>query len=451
MNIYGQRLRRISLRSARTQRWLRLWLSRCSNLPQVLFSVLLLLTLATPSWRVGPFSWWPVWRFSMLAGRPAVVGCLSLLPVLLIITWIVWRLLALPRRRWSWGKVAITAPLVGLTLLALVSLEAALTWRSVTQAVALGLFWLVFLFAANEDPTLTLPIALVILIQATIGIGQFLSQTDLGLAALGEPSLDPAQSGTSVVFANGERWLRGYGLTAHPNFLGATLTVLLLMLLPAIRDAGGRVRAGLTLVIGVGLLGLLATFSRASWLGFAAGLLVWIRCQPRHPKIRTTGLLLLVIPALFLLMYHDVVLGRFLELESVLEARSLDERWRDIRVALELISAHPWRGVGSGNELAAARLLEPLATSVHNVPLLVGAELGWPGMALLLWLALAGVCINRLALAPWLALLVIGLFDNAVWLTNSWRAAILVALVIAQISQSTRSPLAPDATSGGQA
>jgi hypothetical protein len=126
---------------------------------------------------VGLFSWWPV--ALLFAGRPADLGFLCLLPVLLIITWIVWRLLALPRRRWSWGKVAITAPLVGLTLLALVSLEAALTWRSVTQAVALGLFWLVFLFAANEDPTLTLPIALVILIQATIGIGQFLSQTDL--------------------------------------------------------------------------------------------------------------------------------------------------------------------------------------------------------------------------------------------------------------------------------
>jgi O-antigen ligase len=119
------------------------------------------------------------------------------------------------------------------------------------------------------------------------------------------------------------------------------------------------------LVIGVGLLGLLTTFSRASWLGFAAGLLVWIRGRARRLKIRTAGLLLLTIPILFLLLYHDVVLGRFLELETVLEARSLDERWRDIRVALELIGAHPWRGVGSGNELRQ-RASEPHATSVRN-------------------------------------------------------------------------------------
>jgi O-antigen ligase len=436
MNTDRQPLRRISLQLARVQRSLCLWLSRCPNLPQFLFSTLLILTLATPSWRVGPFSWWPVWRMSMLAGRPADLGFLCLLPGLLIIVWIAWRLLVAPRRRWSWGKVAITAPLAGLTVLALAGLETALTWRTVTQALAWGLFWLVFLFVANEKPNLTLPLALVILIQAAVGIGQFLIQSDLGLAALGELSLDPTQSGTSVVFARGERWLRGYGLTAHPNFLGATLTVLLLMLLPAIRNVEGRARAVLTLVIGVGLLGLLTTFSRASWLGFAAGQLVWLSGQARHLKIRTASLLLLIIPVLFLLLYHDVVLGRFLDLETVLEARSLDERWRDIRVALELIGAHPWRGVGSGNELAAARLLEPHATSVHNVPLLVGAELGWPGMALWLWLAVAGLCTQRLTLAPWLAILVIGLFDNAVWLTTSWRAAILVAVVVAQISQS---------------
>jgi hypothetical protein len=37
--------------------------------------------------------------------------------------------------------------------------------------------------------------------------------------------------------------------------------------------------------------------------------------------------------------------------------------------------------------------------------------------------------------ASWLALLIISLFDNTLWLSTSWRAAILFALVAATVSR----------------
>jgi hypothetical protein len=109
------------------------------------FAAFLVLALATPAWRVGPFTWWPVWRFPMLAGRLADVGPLSLLPALVVAGWLTTRLLG-PRRPWCWGRPGITLPLFDLTVPALASLEPALTWRTTVQIVGLGLTWLVYLF-----------------------------------------------------------------------------------------------------------------------------------------------------------------------------------------------------------------------------------------------------------------------------------------------------------------
>jgi hypothetical protein len=71
---------------------------------------------------------------------------------------------------------------------------------------------------------------------------------------------------------------------------------------------------------------------------------------------------------------------------------------------------------------------------VHNVPLLVTAELRLFGTALLLWFTISGLRAHPTALAPWVAMLVIGLFDNTLWFTISWRAAIIAGLLAATAS-----------------
>jgi hypothetical protein len=87
------------------------------------------------------------------------------------------------------------------------------------------------------------------------------------------------------------------------------------------------------------------------------------------------------------------------------------------------------------NYLPAVRAIEPDSRAVHNVLLLVGAELGLPGAALWLWLAVSGLS-RPLApgWAPWIAMLTVGLFDIALFPTNSWYAAVSFGLLAAHAS-----------------
>ena len=419
------------------------------GLAHVTFAAFLVLVLATPSWRVGPFTWGPVLRFPMLAGRPADLGLPSLLPVLIVAGWLAARLLDSPHRPWQWGRAGITLPLLGLTFLILAGLDPAPTWRTAVQIGGVGLTWLTYLFIRNEKPPLTVPLALVTLVQGSVALGQFLCQRDLGLAALGELPLDPAVSGISVLWARDQRWLRAYGLTGHPNFLGATLAVLLLLLLRELDRARGWHKAGLTAIVSVGLLGLLASFSRASWLALAAGLSAWAIRKVRS-KFRSTNrqgqkgaqgrcsisnlplhlILPLIVGVSFVFLYRDLVISRFVNLDTRIEARSLNDRGRDASLALELVAAHPWRGVGAGNYLPGVRSFEPDSRVVHNVPLLVAAELGLPGAALWAWLSLSGLRSSRAVLPAWLATLLIGLFDVSLWMTANWRAAVIYGILL---------------------
>lgn len=400
-------------------------------LSQAAFGLFLFLTLATPAWRAGPFTWWPLWQTPMLAGRGAAIGLLSLLPLLVLLTW--WASRRPRAQLWHWGPKPVTLAWLGLSILVLISLDTALTWRTATQLIGLGLAWFVYLYVLNEQPDLTLLIVLLVLLQSGIAIGQFILQGDLGLTFLGELSLDPAVEGISVLWARDQPWLRGYGLTAHPNMLGGMLAVALLWLLPAWRRARGGTAAALLLTLIIGLGGLSVTFSRAAWLGLALGAAVWLWSNRPRKWLNVKILLILLPGLLFLVIYGDLAASRFLALGTPLEAQSLNQRLQDMSVAVTLWQQNPLRGVGAGNYLPVAASVDPTAVTAHNVTLLVAAELGLLGLFTWLVLAVAGLAASsRLALAaPWVAMLVISLFDNTLWLTTSWRSAILFALLSA--------------------
>jgi O-antigen ligase len=327
--------------------------------------------------------------------------------------------------------------------------------------------WFIYLFIVNECPKLTWPLALVVFVQGGVGVAQFVWQHDLGLATLGELALDPEVRGVSVLLTEeGQRWLRAYGLTGHPNLLAALLSFLVLMLLLDVQSSRGWRRGLLAAAIGVGVLGLLATVSRAAWLAFGVGLAVWafgIRIQatgrrpaalapPSKPSARHMAWV--VVPILaglaFIVLYARTLATRFFSLSSAVEARSLMERLRDVRIAAALIGDHPWTGVGLGNYLPSARLLDRSARVVHNVPLLVTAEMGIAGGLLWVWLGLAPIVAALRGwargqrelvsqLAPWVALLTIGLFHGLPWINTGWRTAILLALLMGHWAQAMRS------------
>jgi hypothetical protein len=330
----------------------------------------------------------------------------------------------------------------------------------------LALAWLVYLFVVNERPRLAWPLTAVVTVQGLAAVAQFAVQRDLGLAALGELRLDPAVGGTSVLLVDNVRWLRGYGLTGHPNLLAALLALAMLLLLPDLAATRGPRRLALSGVVVIGLLGLLATVSRAAWLAFGLGAALfafsaWREVRAaRSPRSSTRWIDLLPIALLsgaglaFLALYGRQLASRFLSLGSVVEARSLSERGRDAAIALRLLGQHPWLGAGFGSYLPAARAFDPAARIVHSAPLLALAELGLAGGLFWLWLTLAPFTAAARAslrgdprllphLAPWLALVVMSLWHPLPWFSAGWRAAMLLALLMGVWANAVRSPMSP--------
>lgn len=188
-------------------------------------------------------------------------------------------------------------------------------------------------------------------------------------------------------------------------------------------------------------------------MGFFAGLLTWLllrdwrsgehgRPIPRFSNIQPLIIkylkyilpLLVFIPLLWL--YSDLFLSRLTHLDAPSEAQSLNQRVDDARLALQLIAENPLTGVGLGSYTDVAKEINPAAARVHNVLLLVTAELGLPGLLLLLWLFLSPFTARPLraaAIAPWVAMLVIGFFDTTLWLTSNWQTAVLFALLAANL------------------
>ena len=366
-----------------------------------------------------------------------------------------------------WGLLIIQ-----LALWALISLPPDARNRMVGFAGGVQLM-LVMLFAlsilANAPPRRVLIGALVggMLFQAMIGMAQVAVQGDIGVhdvvderlktgIELYELRLDPERSGVSVVQSGGVRYLRPYGVSAHPNLLAGVLVMGCLVTLSLPRRTAATVGV-------IGVWALLLTFSRAALGALLIGVGVWgvlLFLSPSNsprkqgedlsplPRLRGKGLgerglvwmqriapvivgaILIVIP--FMGLYYPLISvrsGAATEgsTQSV-EAMSIASRavYRD--QAVDLIRENPVRGVGIGNfSWESAWLLQDdwrdlRGDHVHNIYLLVTAELGivgfslWAGAILLgsgaiLWRAWQG----RLEMAQ------IGLFAGVIaWLALGW-------------------------------
>jgi len=246
-------------------------------------------------------------------------------------------------------------------------------------------------------------------LQAGLGLAQFLAQRTFGLKRLGEVTMQPDWPGASVITVGGERILRAYGLTQHPNLLAGCLVVAALAAVGLALDGRGRGRLVALALAGAAFGGLLLTFSRAAWLALAvSGVILALLLGRRSGRGQVSwraaaGLLALLalITVLFVATQWPLLLPRFgLAWEGV-EVRSNDERVGLEASAWTLIAENPLTGVGYGNFAIALWLRQPAALAaypiyqpVHRAPLLAAAELGAGGG--LLWLALA--------LGPWISL-----------------------------------------------
>jgi hypothetical protein len=311
-------------------------------------------------------------------------------------------------------------------------------------------FLLVFLFVlslrdwSHSWKPILLGFSAALSIQFITGFVEFIRQGTAFLAPLHlkwPGILDPSVRGAVIVqLPNGASFLRAYGTLPHPNILGGfTLILLLAPIAFFLRKEKPNSLALLFVILGMALLAL--TFSRSAWLALAVfcTVLIW---KSKHFERKRLGVLLLTIVLIFvatLLPYSQLVEARTTSTSSHAEEFSFIGRAWLSGEAWKMIREHPMTGVGIGSfiiELARHAgegfVIEP----VHSVYLLAGAELGIPG--LLLVIALSISFLYRLfkaqdpnailAGATLTGLGIIGLFDHYLWTLAPGR--LMLGLVV---------------------
>lgn len=268
-------------------------------------------------------------------------------------------------------------------------------------------------------------------IQLVAGVIGLASQSTASLDPLGMQwpgLLDRSVRGASIVkLAGGGTFLRAYGTVPHPNILGAFALVLLAGPAYLFLRENNRNRLALVLfAMGSALIAF--TFSRAAWLGWLAFLVVMFwksRYLGRRKLLVLSGLgLLAVVLALYPL--SDYVFTRVSNAPVRTEQLSTSARTWLAGQALDLIGEYPLGGVGIGSfvvRLAEQAVEEAVIEPVHSLPLLVGAELGLPGLivltglAIVIAMAIKGAQHRRSVIisAALIALGVVSLFDHHFW------------------------------------
>lgn len=376
-------------------------------------------------WTVG---WWLVGGlpgFSTL--RRDRVRCLWALALLLLVCWAF--------LSWSWAFTRGFRPEI-----------------VAGSALPLGVSALFALVVACAAPPLRWIVAVLVLglvVNSAVAGWQTARQGPTDLKFLGEFNINPANSGVSVVQADGVRWLRPYGLLPHPNMLAGFLVIgIMAAFVPTLVGKGWRRYGGLAILL-FGLWALLLTFSRGAWLGLAAGAfailpLLWgLRSRLSWRWLAVTALLISIMGAAFFALYRPFLVARAGLGDPTLEQRSISDRAIFTEYAYTAIEKSPVLGVGLGNfPWLAARLL--LATDydlkglpVHHVLLSAWSELGLVGFGLVVLVLLFGIeavfralrgdqttMISRsVLLGAVIALMVIGLLDHYPWTTLHFQAA----------------------------
>ncbi len=231
-------------------------------------------------------------------------------------------------------------------------------------------------------------------IQSLLASFQFFSQQVLANKWLGLAEQLPQTLGSSVIEFDGLRLLRAYGSFTNPNILGGFLAICLIILIVLIILAElKKEKILLWFSLPIVLVGLFFTFSKNAFLALIIGLLflsIFIfLSQDKKTKIIFGKILFvsLAVWAILFAIYQQPVLTR-LQGETRLEQKSFTERATYLAQAKELIAVNWLQGVGLGNYTLALynRSLEKLASyeyqPVHNVYLLVLAELGILGFLL---------------------------------------------------------------------
>ena len=369
-------------------------------------------------------------------------------------------------RKLKAGSVFIWLFLVGLTVSGWVSVlgsEDPILSRYHAARFVFLLFFYLFIVNEIENPAwLLVPVGFQILFQSVIAIAQSQAQFSLGLTALGELALDPQRSGVSVILSNGQRFLRSYGLSDHPNILGGCLAFGLILMLAV--TLYGRRRQSLlaSLVFLIAFPAMLMTFSRSAWISFfaAGSFLVMVETLAQRWDVVRRAAILGVLSLLVAMPFIQKNISLF-QSRAASGNVSTDEPMKERAYLLNagnlIFVEHSAIGIGLGaSALAMKRHFPEFPVNYqppHYALLTAAMETGLPGGAFYLLLGLTPFLMFALKwktyssqpimvglFALLLAMTVVGFFDYYTWLYAAGRMWQWLGWGLWSFAISTREP-----------
>ena len=181
-----------------------------------------------------------------------------------------------------------------------------------------------------------------------------------------------ARLGGAIVFPLPE------GTLGHPNALGQFLVLAVLGVLACSLAERGALRWLGFVAAGVGSLALVVTFSRASWIAFAAGTSVYLlERRTRVPTLVAGGAA--AIGAAALALSGAGAIGARVSSLFGGEARGLyDFRLELVERAARIVADHPLTGLGDFEEVGVYAGRPDIATHPHNLYLGLAVFFGIP-------------------------------------------------------------------------
>ncbi len=337
---------------------------------------------------------------------------------------------------------AIFWPLAAIALLALLtapfSLVPNLAWyTAVRWSLAVVLFLALFYINVPMPDVVRMLLASMTL-QAIIGVIQAIAQRPLGLP--GEMTLPLQNPDAAAIYVAGYAWLRSYGLTFNPNVLGGYLVSAVIL---SVQWLNRRSLQILWLVLGAGLF---LTFSRSAWMTAIIVLpfLLWWYFR-RNPnllqRMRPVFIVAMVGVVILIVLFLPQIASRLKPGAALLA--SIRGRGEMINLALNSIKSDMFSGLGAGNFPVAMKSFNSVDPPqyVHNIVLLLAAEVGLIGGMLWLWLWIfpmvkleARISMNNpwpiLITATWFAWGLIGLWDSYPWALESGRLYTVTLLAL---------------------
>ncbi len=245
------------------------------------------------------------------------------------------------------------------------------------------------------------------IVQAVVGLIQYVTGKRLGLESFGESSAKTIEelSNSSV---QSETVFRISAFLVHPNVFGVFLAALIPMALAfLLLRTGLHYKILFGLLAALGLPALIGTLSRSGWLSFAVAVPVLLVMLFFHPKLQKRALLALMTGVLAMSVVFSVYAGPITRRIFSSQEGAVLGREEYNRDAMRMIAANPWLGVGLNcyvfavppytkyGPRSANSIYQGWIPAVHNIYLLWFAETGVVGFILhllvLFWVIQVGI------------------------------------------------------------